>query len=183
VPPQTTEKKVGRIVNMAWLEHCKRRIGARGQSAALGSYLLVLLTGYYLVRACTGRTSGRWRAGSTGARNVGRVLGRAGSCSRSWEFQQGVLAVWAALHLTTGGSRLRPWRMLRWSPDTSAPRNCVFKAAGRGGVPGRCWLVYDWHIAVTWATLFLAGFGAHAEDVLPALFAYACLRSRVLAGS
>jgi glycerol-3-phosphate acyltransferase PlsY len=70
-----------------------------------GGYLLgCVSTGYYLVRARTGKDIRQMGSGSTGARNVGRVLGSSGfAFTLAGDLAKGGVAVWLAMALT--GSR------------------------------------------------------------------------------
>lgn len=69
---------------------------------AVGSYLIgCFATGYYLVRARTGRDIREIGSGSSGARNVSRVLGRSGFClTLLGDMAKGALAVWASQSVT-----------------------------------------------------------------------------------
>jgi glycerol-3-phosphate acyltransferase PlsY len=64
---------------MAWIEHLQSANWFQATGSVLGAYLLgCFAIGYYLVRARTGKDIREIGSGSTGARNVGRVLGKPG---------------------------------------------------------------------------------------------------------
>ena len=83
---------------MAWVEQLQSANWFQATGCALGAYLLgCLATGYYLVRARTGRDIREFDSGSTGARNVGRMLGKTGfGLTVLGDFGKGMLAVWSA---------------------------------------------------------------------------------------
>ncbi len=65
-------------------------------------------TGYYLTRFCTGADIRKSGSGSTGARNVGRKLGRIGfAVTLSGDFAKGMIAMWVASMLAP-----HPWAIL-----------------------------------------------------------------------
>ena len=67
------------IACMAWIEHLQSANWFQATGSVLGAYLLgCFATGYYLVRARTGRDIREIESGSTGTSNVGRVLGKSG---------------------------------------------------------------------------------------------------------
>lgn len=78
----------------------------RNAACVAAAYALgCIQTGYYLVRARTGRDLRREGSGSTGARNVGRILGRAGFVlTLAGDLLKGALALGLAARL--GAS---PW--------------------------------------------------------------------------
>jgi len=87
---------------MAWIGQIQLANNLHALACLVGAYALGCFgTGYYLVRAQTGRDIREIGSGSLGARNVGRVLGRSGLCvTLLADFAKGGLAVWAARHLT-----------------------------------------------------------------------------------
>jgi len=88
------------------------------------------------------------------------------------DFSKGVLAVWAALHLTTGGSRFGRGDAAVVAGHI-APRNCVFKGARAWRCPwARCWSMLA-HRRER-GHLFLAGSRSRGNGIA-GLFAYACL--------
>jgi hypothetical protein len=70
---------------MAWIEHLQSANGLQATSSVVVAYFLgCFATGYYLVRARTGRDIREIESGSTGTRNVGRVLGKSGFVLTCW---------------------------------------------------------------------------------------------------
>ena len=64
---------------MAWMEQLQATNGGQATVCAAGAYVLgCFATGYYLVRARTGRDIREIESGNIGARNVSCVLGRTG---------------------------------------------------------------------------------------------------------
>lgn len=91
---------------MAWTEQMQSVGALETLGCVLGAYALgCFATGYYMVRARTGRDIRECESGSTGARNVSRVLGKAGFViTFLGDFGKGALAVWAVRHFS--GSNL-----------------------------------------------------------------------------
>jgi hypothetical protein len=87
---------------MALIEHLQSANGLQAICSVVAAYLLgCFATGYYLVRARTGRDIREIESGSTGARNVGRVLGKPGFVLTVFgDFGKGALAVWFAAEFT-----------------------------------------------------------------------------------
>ena len=87
---------------MAWMEQLQATDGGQATVCAMGAYVLgCFATGYYLVRARTGRDIREIESGNIGARNVSSVLGKAGFfLTVLGDVAKGVLAVWAAWRFT-----------------------------------------------------------------------------------
>ena len=161
---------------MALLESLQTLTWERAVACGAGAYLLgCFATGYYLVRAATGRDIRTVASGATGARNVSRVLGAWGFwVTVAGDFSKGALAVGAA----------------RWFLEN----DLAAMLALIGVVAGHIWpvqllghggkgvatslgglLLLDWRLAVFYAVSFAGLFLLTRRTVLPGLFAFACL--------
>jgi acyl phosphate:glycerol-3-phosphate acyltransferase len=161
---------------MEWIEHWQSVDLMRAAACASGAYFIgCFTTGYYLVRARTGKDIREMGSGSAGARNVGRFLGKSGFfLTVLGDFLKGALAVWLA------------WT---WTNDT----NCAALAVP-AVVAGHLWpmqlrfhggkgvttslaalLVFDYRLALTFAVLFAAMFVFARRTLLPAMFAFICM--------
>jgi glycerol-3-phosphate acyltransferase PlsY len=142
----------------------------------LGAYALGCFTpGYYLVRARTGQDLRELGSGSVGARNVGRILGWTGFLlTVAGDFAKGAFAVWATSHFTSD-DRLLLLALVSAVAGHIWPVQLGFRggkgvATSLGGL-----MVFDPHLAVTFALVFVAGSTLLRRTVLPALIAFACL--------
>ena len=132
---------------MAWIEQLQSANWFQATGCALGAYLLgCLATGYYLVRARTGRDIREIDSGSTGARNVGRVLGKTGfGLTVLGDFGKGALAVWGARHWTHD-HQLAALAMLAVVAGHIWPAQLRFRGGkGVATSSARCWcLITGW---------------------------------------
>ena len=161
---------------MAWIEHLQSANWFQTTGSILGAYLLgCFATGYYLVRSRTGKDIRQIESGSTGARNVGRLLGRPGfGLTVLGDFGKGALAVWGVL-AWTNNHQLAALAMLAVVAGHIWPAQLDFRG-GKGVAPALgALLVFDYRMALTFAALFLAGLAVMRKTVLPGLFAFACL--------
>src|SRR5262245_52243120 len=87
---------------MAWAEQMQTVGAFETLGCVLGAYALgCFATGYYLVRARTGRDIRELESGSIGARNVSRLLGKTGFLiTLLGDLAKGALAVWAVRHFS-----------------------------------------------------------------------------------
>ncbi len=161
---------------MAWIEHLQSANGLQATgSVAVAYFLGCFATGYYLVRARTGRDIREIESGSTGARNVGRVLGKPGFLLTVFgDFGKGALAVWAACEWTNN-QHLAALAMLAVVAGQIWPAQLCFRGGKGVSTSLGALLVLDYRIALTFAVLFLAGLVVMRKTVLPGLFAFACL--------
>ena len=161
---------------MALLEQLQSVAWERAAACSAGAYLLgCFATGYYLVRARTGRDIRQVESGATGARNVSRVLGATGFwLTVAGDFGKGALAVWAAGKFS-GNDFIAALALLAVVTGHIWPAQLRFQggkgvATSLGGL-----LLFDWRLAVTYAALFALLFLLTRRTILPGLFAYACL--------
>jgi len=161
---------------MAWVEHLQSANRFQAAGCVLGAYLLgCLATGYYLVRIRTGRDIRETGSGSTGARNVGRLLGKSGfGLTVLGDFGKGALAVWSA-QTWTHNPQLAALAMLSVVAGHIWPANLRFRGGKGAATSLGALLVFDYRMALTFAVLFLAGLVLTRKSVLPGLFAFACL--------
>ena len=145
-------------------------------ACALGAYALGCFnTGYYLVRARTGRDIRALGSGATGARNVGRILGIAGFLETlAGDFFKGILAVWAARQFT-GTEALAPLAMLVCVAGHIWPAQLTFRGGKGVATSLGALLIYDWRVALSYAMIFAVGFLFTRRTILPGLFAYVAL--------
>lgn len=161
---------------MAWTEQIQTTDALPALGCALGAYALgCFATGYYLVRARTGRDVRELASGNIGARNVGRVLGRSGfGVTLLGDFGKGALAVWAARYFTgsdfVAGLALLCVVIGHIWPVTLRWRGGKGVATSLGAL-----LVYDYHLALAYAVCFAMGLALVRKTVLPGLVAYLCL--------
>ena len=161
---------------MTWIEHLQSANWFQATGSVLGAYLLgCFATGYYLVRARTGKDIREIESGSTGARNVGRVLGKPGFVLTVFgDFGKGALAVWGAWEWTNN-HHLAAVAMLAVVAGQIWPAQLRFRGGKGVAASLGALLVFDYRMALTFAVLFLAGFVVMRKTVFPAMFAFACL--------
>ncbi len=150
--------------------------GSQLTTIFLVSYIMgCLCTGYYLVRWRTGQDVREMGSGNVGARNVGRILGVPGFLATLLvDFFKGTFAVWTTLHFTED-NRLAGLAMLGVVVGHIWPMQLGF----RGGKGVATFLgsicVYDFHLALAFAALFIGLFALLRRTTLAGLVAVACL--------
>lgn len=161
---------------MAWLEQLQATDGGQATVCAMGAYVLgCFATGYYLVRARTGRDIREIESGNIGARNVSCVLGKAGFfLTVLGDVAKGVLAVWAARHFT-GNDLLAALAMLAVVVGHLWPAQLFFRGGKGVATSLGALVVYDYQLVIAYVVIFAAGFALSRRTVLPGLFAYVCL--------
>ncbi len=161
---------------MPWIEQLQSANWFQATGCVLGAYLLgCFATGYYLVRARTGRDIREIESGSTGARNVGRVLGKSGfALTVLGDFGKGALAVWSAREWTHN-HHLAALAMLVVVAGHIWPAQLRFRGGKGVSTSLGALLMFDYRLALTFAALFLAGYALTRRSVLPGMFAFACL--------
>ena len=161
---------------MAWAEQLQTVGVLPALGCLLGAYALgCFTTGYYLVRARTGRDIREIQSGSTGARNVSRVLGKSGFVlTMLGDCAKGALAVWAVRHFS-GNQLLAGAAMLMVVAGHIWPVT-LHGHGGKGVITSLGALVlYDYHLALAFAACFLPGLLLLRKMTLPGLVAYLCL--------
>lgn len=158
------------------MEQLQAANGVQATVCAIGAYVLgCFATGYYLVRAISGKDIRYMESGSVGARNVGRVLGRTGFfLTVLGDLGKGVLAVWAADRFTSD-SLLPPLAMLCVVAGHIWPVQLRFQGGKGVATSLGALLIYDYRLAVAYAFFFLGGLALIRKTILPGLFAFACL--------
>jgi len=161
---------------MTWLEQLKSVNWGQVAAYTLGAYVLgCFVTGYYLVRALKGMDIRNVNSGSVGARNVSQVLGWRGFVATILgDAAKGVLAVWAARHLT-GDGRLAGLVMLAVVVGHIWPAHLCFRGGKGVATSIAALLIYDWRLALTYGVLFLGGFVLTRRTIMPGLLGYVCL--------
>lgn len=161
---------------MAWTEQLQAVgvlpvLGCLVSAYALGCFA----TGYYLVRMRTGRDIREIESGSSGARNVGRVLGWKGFVlTFLGDAIKGVLAVWVALHFT-GSHLVAALAMLCVVAGHIWPVT-LYGRGGKGAITSLGALaVYDPQLVLAYFAVFLPGVALTRKSLLPGMMAYLCL--------
>ena len=161
---------------MAWIEHLQSANGLQATGSVLVAYFLgCFATGYYLVRARTGRDIREIESGSTGASNVGRVLGKSGFVlTMLGDFGKGALAVWTVREWTNN-QPLAAVAVLAVVAGQIWPAQLSFRG-GKGVVTSfAALLLFDYRVALTILAVFLCGLAVTRKSLLPAMLAYVCL--------
>jgi glycerol-3-phosphate acyltransferase PlsY len=161
---------------MAWIEHLQPANGLQATGSVLGAYLLgCFATGYYLVRARTGRDIRKNGSGSTGARNVGRVLGKPGFVLTAFgDVGKGALAVWSVQEWTHN-HHLAALAMLAVVAGHLWPAQLHFRGGKGVATAFGALLMFDYQVALTMLVLFLGGFAVTRKSLFPAMFVFAGL--------
>ena len=161
---------------MAWMEQLQATNGGQAAFCGLGAYILgCFATGYYLVRARTGRDIREVESGSIGARNVSCVLGTAGFClTVLGDVAKGILAVWAARRFT-GNDLLAALAMLAAVVGHIWPVQLFFRGGKGVATSLGALVVYDYQLLLAFLVVFAGGFALTRKTILPGLFAYVCL--------
>ncbi len=161
---------------MAWVEQIQSVNLWHAMACLTAAYALGCFgSGYYFVRLQTGRDIREMGSGSIGARNVGRVVGRAGFCvTLLADFAKGGLAVWAA-HRLSGSDLLAGLAALAVTLGHVWPVQLGFRggkgvATSLGGL-----LVFSWQSALIYAALFAVLWALMRRTIVPGLLAYLVL--------
>jgi glycerol-3-phosphate acyltransferase PlsY len=161
---------------MDWIQQLQSANWHRVTGCVLEAYVLgCFATGYYLVRARTGKDLRKIETGTIGARNAGRVLGKTGFfLTVLGDFAKGALAVWIARGWT-GDNHLALFALLAVVLGHLWPVQLRFQGGKGVATSLGALLVFDYHVALVWPVLFVAGFVFMRKTLFPAMFAFACL--------
>ena len=153
---------------MAWIEHLQSANWFQATGSVLGAYLLgCFAIGYYLVRARTGKDIREIGSGSTGARNVGRVLGKPGFVLTAFgDLGKGALAVWSAREWTNN-HHLAALAMLAVVAGHLWPAQLRFRGGKGVATSFGALLMFDYRVALTMLVLFLGGFAVTRKSSFP----------------
>ncbi len=162
---------------MMWIEQLQSANWLRATGCALGAYVLgCFATGYYLVRARTGRDLREIESGSVGARNVGRVLGKPGfTLTMLGDLGKGVLAVWFAAEYANHNRLAMALATLAVVVGHIWPVQLHFRGGKGVATSFGALLMFDYRVALAILVLFLGGFAVTRKSLFPAMFVYACL--------
>ena len=161
---------------MAWIEHLQSANWFQATGSVFGAYLLgCFAIGYYLVRARTGKNIRAIESGSTGARNVGRILGQPGfGLTAIGDLSKGALAVWGVWKWTNN-HHLAALAMLGVVAGHVWPAQLQFRGGKGVATSFGALLMFDHRVALTALVLFLGGYAVTRKSLLPAMFVFAGL--------
>jgi glycerol-3-phosphate acyltransferase PlsY len=132
-------------------------------------------TGYYLVRARTGQDIRRIGSGSTGAKNVGRVLGSTGFVlTMAGDLAKGGIAVGLVLALT-GNERVALLALLAVVAGHMWPAQLGFHGGKGVSTSLAGLLIYDCEVTLIFCVLFALLLAVTRRSVAASLVAYASL--------
>lgn len=158
---------------MMWMEQIQSVDALAAIAVAAGAYALgCFATGYYLVRARTGRDIREIESGNIGARNVGRLLGKSGFILTTLgDAAKGALAV-GAVQYFTGSSLLAALAVLFVVIGHIWPVTLNWRG-GKGVVTsGGAMVVFDYRIALAYGVVVAIGFAFTRRMTMPGLAAY-----------
>jgi len=161
---------------MDWLQQLQSADWRRVTGCVLEAYLLgCFATGYYFVRARTGKDLRQIESRSIGARNAGRVLGKTGFfVTLLGDFAKGALAVWIAREWT-GDNHLALLALLAVVFGHIWPMQLRFHGGKGVATSLGALLVFDYRVALVFPAVLLIGYMMARKTLLPAMFAFACL--------
>ena len=162
---------------MMWIEQLQSAPWLRATGCALGAYALgCFATGYYLVRARTGRDLHEIESGSTGARNAGRALGKSGYLlTVLGDMAKGAMAVCFAAEFAYHNQLVMALAVVAAVAGHIWPAQLHFRGGKGIATSFAALLVYDYRVALTILVVFLAGCVVARRSLFPAMFAYICL--------
>lgn len=158
---------------MTWSAQLQSANALPALACAAGAYALgCFATGYYLVRARTGKDIREIESGSIGARNVGRVLGHTGFwLTVLGDFAKGMLAVFAARYFT-GSDQFAAVAMIFVIVGHLWPAPLHWRG-GKGVVTsGGAALIYDYRLVLAYGAAVAIGFAFTRRVTMPGLAAY-----------
>ena len=162
---------------MVLIEHLQSANGLQATSSVVVAYFLgCFATGYYLVRARSGSYIREIESGSTGTRNVGRVLGKAGFVlTMLGDLGKGALAVWFAAEFTHHNGLNMALAVLAVVAGHIWPAQLHFRGGKGIATSFAALLLFDYRVALTILVVFLCGWAVTRKTLFPAMFAYVCL--------
>ena len=161
---------------MAWIEQLQAAGPGQVTACVVGAYVLgCFTTGYYLVRARTGRDIRGLESGNVGALNVGRLLGKSASLLTALgDVGKGILAV-GAVYYFTRNPVLEALALLAVTAGHIWPVQLRFRG-GKGAATSLGALsIYDPLLTAAYVFCFLAGFVVIRKITLPGLLAFLAL--------
>jgi glycerol-3-phosphate acyltransferase PlsY len=161
---------------MELIEHLQMANWPRGGACAVVAYFIgCFTTGYYLVRARTGKDIRETGSGSAGARNVGRILGKPGFFITVFgDFAKGMVAVMLARRLSNDDF-CAALAVLGVVAGHLWPVQLKFRGGKGVTTSMAALLAFDYRVALTTAALFAVIFIFARKTLLPAMFAFICL--------
>jgi acyl phosphate:glycerol-3-phosphate acyltransferase len=161
---------------MELIEHLQLANWPRAGACAAAAYFIgCFTTGYYLVRARTGKDIREMGSGSAGARNVGRVLGKSGFwLTVAGDFFKGVLAVCLARQMANDDF-CTVVAVTAVVAGHLWPAQLKFHGGKGVATSLGALLAFDYRLAFTFAAVFVAIFIFARKTLLPAMFAFVCL--------
>jgi len=162
---------------MELIEHLQMANWPRASACAAMAYAIgCFTTGYYLVRARTGKDVRETGSGSAGARNVGRILGKPGLfITVLGDFAKGIVAVLLAHKLAGNDPFCAALAVIGVVAGHLWPVQLKFRG-GKGVMTSTgALLVFDYRVTLTLAALFVIIFVFARKTLLPAMFGFVCL--------
>jgi glycerol-3-phosphate acyltransferase PlsY len=161
---------------MAWMEQLQAAGAGRVTACVVGAYVLgCFTTGYYLVRARTGRDIRGLESGNVGALNVGRLLGKSASLLTALgDVGKGILAV-GAVHYFTGNPVLEALALLAVTAGHIWPVQLRFHGGKGAATSLGALLIYDPLLTAAYVLCFLASFMVIRKITPPGLLAFLAL--------
>jgi glycerol-3-phosphate acyltransferase PlsY len=162
---------------MELIEHLQMANWPRGGACAAVAYFIgCFVTGYYLVRARTGKDVRETGSGSAGARNVGRILGKPGFFVTVFgDFAKGMVAVMLARKFAGNNDFCAALAVVGVVAGHLWPAQLKFRGGKGITTSMAALLAFDYRVALTTAALFAIIFIFARKTLLPAMFAFVCL--------
>lgn len=162
---------------MELIEHLQMANWPRGGACAAMAYFIgCFSTGYYLVRARTGKDIRETGSGSAGARNVGRILGKPGFFITVFgDFAKGIVAVMLARKFAGNDDFCAALAVVGVVAGHLWPVQLKFRGGKGVTTSMAALLAFDYRVALTTAALFAVIFIFARKTLLPAMFAFVCL--------
>ena len=161
---------------MAWIEQLQAAGPGQVTACVVGAYVLgCFTTGYYLVRARTGRDIRGLESGNVGALNVGRLLGKSASLLTALgDVGKGILAV-GAVYYFTRNPVLEALALLAVTAGHIWPVQLRFRGGKGAATSLGALLIYDPLLTAAYVLCFLAGFMVLRKFTLTGLLAFLAL--------